>query len=66
MNCVHFKPVYNMYNSLTDTCDSTEGMGDFHWGGIFMAKTPLLGQNVFEKPSHNNSQMICPAIHNRY
>ena len=32
--------VYNMYNSLTDTCDSTEGMGDFHWGGIFMAKLP--------------------------
>ena len=36
---------------MTDTCDSSEGMGRFSlWGGgIFMAKTPFLG--------HKNSKM---------
>ena len=42
-----------MYNSLTD---STEGMGGFLLGGgIFMAKTPLLG--------HKNSKMSLKSLH---
>ena len=45
-----------MYNSLTDTCDSTEGKGGFSfWGGIFMAKTPFLG--------HKNSKMSLKKLH---
>ena len=46
-----------MYNSLTDTCDSTEGMGRFSlWGGgIFMAKTPFIG--------HKNSKMSLKKLH---
>ena len=46
-----------MYNSLTDTCDSTEGMGGFSLGGgrIFMAKTPWLG--------HKNSKMSLKNLH---
>ena len=44
-----------MYNSLTDTCDSTEGMGDFHWGGGLHGKTPLLG--------HKNSKMSLKNLH---
>ena len=46
-----------MYNSLTDTCDSTEGMGGIFivGGGIFMAKTPLLG--------HKNSKMSLKNLH---
>ena len=44
-----------MYNLLTDTCDSTEGMGGFSLGGIFMAKTLLLG--------HKNSKMSLKNLH---
>ena len=45
-----------MYNSLTDTRDSTEGMGGFALGGgIFMAKTPFLG--------HKNSKMSLKKLH---
>ena len=47
-----------MYNSLTDTCDSTEGMGGGNFigrGRIFMAKTPLLG--------HKNSKMSLKNLH---
>ena len=46
-----------MYNSLTDTCDSTEGMGGnfIGRGRIFMAKTPLLG--------HKNSKMSLKNLH---
>ena len=45
MNCVHFNLC------ITDTCDSTEGMG----GRIFMAKTPLLG--------HKNSKMSLKKLY---
>ena len=44
-----------MCNSLTDTCDSTEGMGGFSLGGILMAKTPLLG--------HKNSKISLKKLH---
>ena len=50
MNCVHFNLC------ITDTCDSTEGMGDFHWRGrILTAKTPLLG--------HKNSKMSLKKLY---
>ena len=45
-----------MYNSLTDTCDSTEGMGGFSLGGGDLhGKTPLLG--------HKNSKMSLKNLH---
>ena len=41
-------------------------MGDFHWGGgDFHGKTPLLGyknSKMSLKKTHNNSQMVCPAL----
>ena len=46
-----------MYNSLTDTCDSTEGMGGFSLGGDLHGKTPLL-QLV-----HKNSKMSLKNLH---
>ena len=47
-----------MHNSLTDTCDSTEGMGGGIFigrGRIFMAKTLLLG--------HKSSKMSLKNLH---
>ena len=46
-----------MYNSLTDTCDSTEGMGGFSLGGggDFNCKNSLAW--------HKNSKMSLKKLH---